>query len=197
MTNPSANPRFTDAYEAWRYLRRHPIYVALPRDPMWGLPRFPHGGTLDIEFMRVNPETGAVDDNPDLNTKTEVWLETGPWSRQDDLGDDWKHFANANPPGCASHDHRLDCGGATFEEAIIELANNVNAHYQDDGTEIVTPAAEALQTDEAAQARESLRGLMDRTAKEIEADPSLQLSEEEAMELANEAKRWARQQEQA
>ena len=84
----------------------------------------------------MNPETRAVDNDGELNTMTEVWLESGPWSRESDLGDEWKYFKDAKPPGCCSHDYRLDCGAATFEEAVITLANNVSTHYADDGTEI-------------------------------------------------------------
>ena len=42
-----------------------------------------------------------------------------------------------------------------------------------------------LQSDEAEQARESIRAMMDRVAQRIDADPSLQLTDDEAMQLAN------------
>ena len=93
---------FTDFFEAFHYLKNHTMFQG----------RFE--SCLDIEVVKVNPITKAIDDNKDLNTETNVWLECGkyikyiPW-----------------------HDMDLDCGGRTFEEAIIELANLVQEHYGD------------------------------------------------------------------
>ena len=95
-----------DFYDSWFFLRSNPIYeLGEKRDSYhWDFLR-----NLYIEVVKVNPETNSIDDDKTKNTKTMVWLEYGP-------------------DGC--HDIRLDCGGDTFEEAIIKLANLVNEHYE-------------------------------------------------------------------
>lgn len=71
---------------------------------------------LDIEVVKVEPITKTVHRNENLSTETRVWLECGPYHSQ-----------------YMTHDLDLDCSGATFEEAIIELANLVQAYYNDVG----------------------------------------------------------------
>ena len=56
---------------------------------------------LYIEVVKVDPETKCVERERERNTETRVWFEAGA-------------------PG--THDWELDCGGATYEEATIELA---------------------------------------------------------------------------
>jgi hypothetical protein len=70
---------------------------------------------LYIMVVKVNPETNAIDYDRSKNTKTQVWLESGAYV-YDDIVDDY----------VSSHDIRLDTGGDTFEEAIINLANLVS-----------------------------------------------------------------------
>ena len=60
------------------------------------------------------------------NTKTEVWLEFGRAFIDYSITDDVMF----------EHDYRLDCGGDTFEEAIIKLANLVDQFYYDNGEDI-------------------------------------------------------------
>ena len=91
-------------YDAWEFLLEHKMFNRFFRDILY------------IMVVKVNPETNEVDDDNSKNTKTEVWLECGPWSEQ--------YF---------THDFDLDCGGDTFEEAIIKLADLVKQHYDDDG----------------------------------------------------------------
>ena len=99
-------------HTAWRYLENHIIFSNQQTNPY-------HDSMfqqcLDIEVVKVNPETGSIDDNKVLNTKVQIWLEVGPY-----IG---TYFA---------HDIDLDCGGDTFEEAIIELASLVKQKYSDD-----------------------------------------------------------------
>lgn len=71
--------------------------------------------------VKVNPDTYAVEDDDTKNTKVRIWLECG--------GPDDEY-------GGFVHDIDLDCGGDTFEEAIIELAKLVKKHYTDDGKKI-------------------------------------------------------------
>ena len=91
-------------FEAWEFLLEHKMFNRFFRDILY------------IMVVKVNPETNEVDDDNSKNTKTEVWLECGPWS------------AEYN-----THDWDLDCGGDTFEEAIIKLAGLVKKWYNDDG----------------------------------------------------------------
>ena len=74
---------------------------------------------LDIYVTKVNPKTKRIDDNEKLNTKVEVWLECGKYL-----------FDEHRKEYLPCHDIDLDCGGDTFEEAIIKLANLVKKYYK-------------------------------------------------------------------
>lgn len=102
-------------YDAWIFLNEHKMFRHL----------FENG--LYTMVVKVNPETNEIDDDLSKNTKVQVWLEHGPWEKS----------ADAIFPQ-HTHDWDLDCGGDTFEEAIIELANLVKKHYNDDGSKKVT-----------------------------------------------------------
>ena len=95
-------------YRAWEYLELHDAFK--DKD---GFERFEE--CLVIEVMKVNPKTMSVDTCEKKNTHVEIWLECGEWL---DDGD----YAS----GC--HNYKLDCGGDTFEEAIIKLAQLVKKH---------------------------------------------------------------------
>lgn len=136
---------FKDFYEAWHYLEEHRIFQQetkititekdnkqfekmfdevislkdLGLEEMVGeqihyTSRF-NDECLDIEVVKVNPRTNAIDDNKELNTKVQIWLEAGAYRKE-----------------CRTHDWELDCGADSFEEAIIELANLVQKRYGDD-----------------------------------------------------------------
>lgn len=70
---------------------------------------------LDIDVVMINPENGYIDSDKSKNTQIEILLECGM------LED-----------GSPAHDIELDCGGYTFEEAIINLANLVIEHYPEE-----------------------------------------------------------------
>lgn len=81
-------------------------------DAYWFLRTHPKGNfiaALDIDVAMVNPDTRRIDDDKTKNTRMEVWLETGPEQ--------------------GLHDIMLDCGGESFEEAIIKLAELVKKYY--------------------------------------------------------------------
>jgi len=110
-------------YEAWWWLHNHPINIG-------------DGGhnygmyDLDIFVARVNPATNRIENAENLNTDTRIWLEFGPWE------DVAAHIDENLPPNWQrTHDPNLDCGGATFEAAIINLAGKVKKHYGDYGRE--------------------------------------------------------------
>lgn len=90
-------------YDSWYYLQNHYMF----KDDFIGC--------LDIEVQKVNPITCAVDEDKSKNTKIEIWLECGPYLKD-----------------CKAHDVDLDCGGDTFENAIINLAKLVKDKYGDD-----------------------------------------------------------------
>lgn len=100
-----------DFYTAFNFLLNHPIYNN----------RFVQ--ELDVDVVKVNPETNEVDDLPWKNTKTQVWLESGEYLEEE---------------GMCCHNYDLDCGGDTYEEAIIELAKLVKMNFTDEGKPIRT-----------------------------------------------------------
>ena len=96
-----------DFYTAWTFLNNHKMFNGL----------FCHG--LWTEVVKVNPTTNTIDADQTKNTKVQVWLEHGPY----------EHYHNDT-----THDIYLDCGGDTFEDAIISLAERVKYYYNDDGS---------------------------------------------------------------
>lgn len=129
-----ANPR--SFHNAWHYLNNHPIYWRLKRWAIGdGVPLF-HARHLDdggafndgsvwSHVARVNPETGSIHEDKALNTRTEVWLETGEWSWPDPgHEDDWQESHYHNPG--------LDRGAASFEEAVVRMAHKVWKAYGND-----------------------------------------------------------------
>jgi hypothetical protein len=102
--------KFKDFFEAWYFLEEHSYY----RHPKYHNSFFQR--SLDIEVVKVNPKTECIDDNEQLNIVTRIWLESGiNWINKETYE--------------STHDWKLDCGGKTFEEAIINLANLVLKHY--------------------------------------------------------------------
>jgi hypothetical protein len=104
--------RFKDFYEAWWFLYEHPEFNDVKNY------QYSFGNCLDIDVQKVNPKTRRIEDDESLNTHTEVWLECGGFIKDE-------HFKEK----IHCHDIDLDCGGDTFEEAIIKLANLVKKHY--------------------------------------------------------------------
>ena len=106
--------KIKDFYEAWWFLYNHPSFVD-NENYQWGFQ-----DCLDIDVQKVDPKTCKIEDDKSRNTKTEIWFECGQF------------VSSTNIMGkIREHDIRLDCGGDTFEEAIIELANLVKKYYGD------------------------------------------------------------------
>lgn len=93
-------------YDAWIFLSEHKIFNYRFENDLW------------LDVVKVNPDTQAIDYDKTKNTKIEIWLEHGHYDS------DW---------GACVHNIDLDCGGDTFEEAIVKLAELVKRHYTDDG----------------------------------------------------------------
>lgn len=121
--------KFVDFFEAWQYLQEHAVFYDaefIANTPGWNLGSSSDFQTLlNIDVVKINPKTNCIDDDKNKNTVTRVWLEIGPWSRLTDP-DEIKMMGTEWVP---SHDIRLDSGGASFEEAIIKLANKVEQYY--------------------------------------------------------------------
>lgn len=114
--------QFTDFYEAFMFLKTHNMNIGFIKETKYTYNKF--FDSLSVEVVKVNPENETIEDNEELNTATRVWLEFGPYDFEEN---------------CRVHDTNLDCGGKTFEEAIIKLANLVNAYYDERGKERTLP----------------------------------------------------------
>jgi hypothetical protein len=83
---------------------------------------------LDIFYTKTNKPGGhgRVDDDKSKNKHVECWLEFG----QEEYGyhSDWE---DGESYIITYHDYDLDCGGTTFDEALIALAKNIMKHYGD------------------------------------------------------------------
>lgn len=115
------NKRFSDFYEAYTFLENHQMIKSYTKhnEDLKGFEINNFRECLDIEVVKVNPETSTLEIEEDklyLNTKTEIWLEFGGWNEE---------------VNSACHDYDLDCGGDSFEEAIINLANLVDEFYDE------------------------------------------------------------------
>ena len=111
-----------------------------PDESTWVEKTIPYGlfhDCLDLHFTYVNPKTDSVEDDESLNTEFQIWVEAGPWV---DLSEDpdfpqpergWDMYNRWTPV----HDYNLDCGAATMEDALIELALRVKFFYNEDGTD--------------------------------------------------------------
>ena len=95
-----------DFCTAWNWLVKHKVFNGRFENDLW------------IDVVKVNPETKQIDKDKNKNIKIEVWLEHGHYDK------DW---------GACVHNIDLDCGGDTFEEAIIKLAGLVKDNYTDEG----------------------------------------------------------------
>jgi hypothetical protein len=107
----------TDFHDAWYFLNDHKMFA----DPKYGLSYFQSIYTIDV--VKVNPETKCIDDDKSKNTETNIWIESGPYSVDPET----------NQFQCC-HDPDLDCGGVTFEEAIINLVKKVQKYYNKNGS---------------------------------------------------------------
>ena len=120
--------RFSDFYEAFNFLRNHKLCECeIDQGNRRKSVVNYFDRCLSISVVKINPETDEIDANMSNNTKTEVWLEFG------------RAFIDYNTTDSVmfEHDYRLDCGGDTFEEAIIKLANLVDQFYYDNGEDIL------------------------------------------------------------
>jgi hypothetical protein len=110
-----------DPYHSYWFLWHHPATQRFFR----GVRLSAFSECLDIHYVKVDPNTHRIEDKKSRNTKTEVWLEWGPWIDKDDS------TPNIPDDGMASHDYRCDVGARTFDKAIVKLAKKVWKNYRD------------------------------------------------------------------
>lgn len=135
--NPVSKTDLTDFHTAWNWLRRHPAFFYKGKmgaeHMIAGLASSTQYGffeSLEIDIVKVDPKTNRIEDDSSRNTATRVWLECGPWGDPKDHPS-WGDTENIIWKGIPSHDINLDCGGETFERAIIKLASLVLTNHGD------------------------------------------------------------------
>ena len=116
-----------DFYEAFWWLSEHPHYQY--EFGGFGTNSFFQQAIIEIEVVKVNPKNNTIEDDKTLNTKTQVWIEPGT-----DFNNEWGV--------CETHEWFLDCGGDTFEEAIINLAEDVFRFYGDGNVLLIDPTSD-------------------------------------------------------
>lgn len=124
--------RFINFYDAWHWLNS--TIVFFDYKDYWNFPKplewfcsddneylLDMGNgflkSLCVEVVKVNPLTNRISMFKHLNVQTKVWFECGEPQFDPDYTCDWTF----------SHKCDWDCGGSTYEEAIIKLANLVHA----------------------------------------------------------------------
>lgn len=99
-----------DFFDSFKFLSEHPIFSDA------------FSYCLDVDVVKVDPKTDRIEDDERRNTKTQVWLECGP------------AVIDVHGNAHSIHDLSLDCGGDTFETAIIQLAKLVEQKYGEPGS---------------------------------------------------------------
>lgn len=132
--------KYTEFYDAFDFLEEHPIFKDKTKSAISG-GIFPQ--CLDINVVKVNPQNETIEDDKQLNTAVRVWLECSIYDEDNQIV--W--------------DYDLDCGGPTFEEAIVNLAQLVLKDYGDYEPAELTEAERVLHDT-------FLQELMDRNKKE-------------------------------
>ncbi|SHH61823.1 hypothetical protein [Ferrimonas marina] len=147
-----------DFYEAWHFLVEHRIFNVNNRHILSGEGAVAELGamaglepgdelesrrswfdySLQIEVVRVDPATGGVSENPEINTATRVSLECGQpvIQRGHEVREEHDfpggYYLRLGDEETTGHDIELDVSGETFEQAIIALAGKVRALYGED-----------------------------------------------------------------
>lgn len=111
-------------------------------DSNWPEEIWPEGSIyecVNFSYHYVNPETECIEDDDSLNTLFQVWVEeAGGWydlSKTED-GDilepdgGWNDYNKWR----LAFDLRLEVGGNSMEDCLLELAVRVKAFYNDDGS---------------------------------------------------------------
>lgn len=112
-----------DFHVAWWWLQKHPIFwcfASTGRSEEYLC--WERGVDAGLEFrpVKVNPDSGEIDEDPSRNTRLEIWVEVFPTDlRGDDLAP-------------RLHDYACDTGGATYEEAVVAVAREIYRRHGND-----------------------------------------------------------------
>lgn len=106
--------RWINACDAYWWVYNHPKMLWKECSPP----------NIDITPHMVCPETNRIEDDPTLNTKMQFWVECGAYVDCDMYGDG---VITVIP----SHDWELDCGGWTWDEAVLNLAQLILERHGD------------------------------------------------------------------
>lgn len=130
VTEYEANP--ASFYCSWHYLNDHPVYwrfhpsrhhpanheSCLETEYGFGSDAINvHVAQVCVKCRRIHEEDGPYE------KATRIWLETGKWEM---------HFREGMKHHDHWHDIELDCGGGTYEEAVVKLARLVWEKYGND-----------------------------------------------------------------
>jgi hypothetical protein len=126
-----------DFYNAWWFLNNHPAFWQFNGDGSQSPKERIHHKNLmrdngitrsvRIDVVKVDPLTKHHEDDESLNTHTQVWIEMGKWEWPSTKPVDEHSLRDAH-----FHDHELDCGGDSFETAIIVAAICLHTVYGND-----------------------------------------------------------------
>jgi hypothetical protein len=92
---------------------------------------------VEFGYHYVNPVTERIEDDDSLNTLFQIWAEdVGGWydASEDDNTPEPPEGWDCYNKWRLGFDLRLECGGNTMEDCLLELAVRVKAFYNDDGT---------------------------------------------------------------
>jgi hypothetical protein len=147
------NKEFDNAHEAYRFIKNHPEFnyfekfllgkrverqrkihvkesggqLYHDRNGYWHVVYPEHNPCIqeNFHFIYVKVDKyGKVNKNSEKNLFTECWLEIGQIK--------WElHHESHTGPEIKTlyHDYEIDTGGATFEEALIRMANKIARKY--------------------------------------------------------------------
>lgn len=102
--------KWVNACECYYWVRDHPKLQFEGCCEPW----------IEITPHMVDPTTKCVEDSPEKNTEMVFWVECGAYV--------WCEYSKSPVP---SHDWELDCGGSSWEVAVIELGKLVLAKHGD------------------------------------------------------------------
>lgn len=104
--------KWLDAHDCYWWIYSHPKLIFDGFANPW----------IDITPHKVCPQTRSIQENSEANTHIEFWVECGSHT--------WWDYAS-NKELVSTHDWELDCGGDTWEEAVLNLGNLVLNKYGD------------------------------------------------------------------
>ena len=145
MANPPKNSKVKLVHDIMQHpLWSYPVTVRVPDGPdasledtsKWKPQTLDAGGgfyeCVETEFVYVDPTLEMTIDGGDIrNQDFRVWIEAGGWMDVS-AKPEWPEPEggwNDNNKWYGCHDTNLDCGAATAEDALVELAQRVQWYY--------------------------------------------------------------------